>query len=88
MPTHNDCEQDDFKSKNESDGIVVGENIDLLVLLIVLTPKEKKYHLFKTWERKERKTYLLYSYSSKNEWNQSILFLHVISGCNIVSCFF
>lgn len=65
--------------------VVVGEDVDLLVLLVALTPLEKEIHLYKPG----KSTVGPKVFSSKQPevpfLQQSILFLHAFTGCDSTS---
>lgn len=72
--------------------VVVGQDIDLLVLLLGLTPLHKNIFMLKEGQGSVNKR--LYSTRSLLEGNvvencrESILFLHAISGCDTTSAFY
>jgi len=77
------------RAQNESEAIVVGEDVDLLVLLIALTPEENN-NIFLKPRKGNNGKYIYFTREAQklNGHKQSILFLHSISGCNTVLCFF
>ncbi|KAL4100763.1 hypothetical protein QTP88_020794 [Uroleucon formosanum] len=69
--------------------VVVGQDIDLLVLLIALTPVENQIIFLKPGNGgNEKKIYSIQDIQKVNGIKMSILFLHAISGCDTVSCFY
>lgn len=69
--------------------IVVGQDIDLLVLLIALTPVENQIIFWKQGTGNTDKImYSIQDIQKLNDMKKSILFLHAISGFDTVSCFF
>jgi len=59
-----------LKSKNEPDVIVVGNDIDLLVLLIANTPEEKNINFLRSGKGNNDKHIFTSLEKLKNEWNR------------------
>jgi len=59
-----------LKSKNEPDVIVVGNDIDLLVLLIANTPEEKNINFLRFGKGNNDKHIFTSLEKLKNEWNR------------------
>lgn len=77
-----------LKAKNESEFIVVEEYIYLTVQLVDLSPEAKTIIFLKSGKGNNKKhIYFTREAQKMNGIKQSILFLHAISDCNIVSCF-
>lgn len=69
--------------------VVVGEIIDLLVILIARTPIDKKIFFLKPGKGKdERKIYSSRNFDEHKSSKDLILFLHAFSGCNTTSALF
>lgn len=76
------------RAQNQS-VVIVGRDIDLLVLLIALTPVENQIIFLKPGNGgNEKKIYSIQNIQKVNGIRKSILFLHAISGCDIVSCIY
>ena len=60
--------------------VIVGQDVDLVVLMAVLTPSEKYVH--STAEAQ------LYSSKKLLQWKDTILWSHAFSGCDTVSALF
>lgn len=69
--------------------MIVGEDIDLLVLLIALAPQERNIYFLKPGKGKaERKIYCSRTLQSHGGLRDRILFGHAFSGCDTTSCLF
>jgi len=76
------------RAQNQS-VVEVGQDIDLLVLLIALTLVENQIIFLKPGNGgNEKKMYSIQDIQKVNGIKRSILFLHAISGCDTVSCFY
>jgi len=74
---------------NINKSIVVGEDIDLLVLLIARTPAEKEIYFLKPGKAKVKTTiYSSKSFGSYIKSKDHILFLHAVTGCDTTSAVF
>ncbi|KMQ87542.1 hypothetical protein RF55_13146 [Lasius niger] len=69
--------------------VVVGEDVDLLVILIARTPIDKEIFFLKPGKGKvERKIYSSRSFDEHKSSKDHILFLHAFSGCDTTSALF
>jgi len=70
--------------------ILVGEDIDLLVLLIALTPRENNIYFLKPISGKIEKKMYSTEYIQKHNHSMinKILFYHALSGCDTTSALF
>ena len=69
--------------------IVVGEDVDLLILLTARTPFDKTVYFFKPGKAHEQsKIYSSKSLSAYPKCQNHILFLHAITGCDTTSAMF
>jgi len=74
---------------NINKSIVVGEDINLLVLLIARTPAEKEIYFLKLGKAKVKTTiYSSKSFGSYIKSKDHILFLHAVTGCDTTSALF
>lgn len=74
-------------SKTSSNVVVVGEDVDLLILLMATTPENQEIIFFKPGRRKTEAS----TYSSKELQQlglRHILFLHAFTGCDTTSAAF
>lgn len=66
--------------------VIVGEDIDLLVLLTALAPQERNIYFMKSGTGKiERKIYSSHLLQSQKGFQNMILFAHAFSGCDTTS---
>ncbi|KAF2902120.1 hypothetical protein ILUMI_04069 [Ignelater luminosus] len=69
--------------------IIVGEDVDVMVLMVALTPKDKNIYLLKPGKGKNNN--VIYSSATEQKRYSSIknhlLFLHAASGCDTTSSF-
>lgn len=76
-----------FNLKNTT--IVVGEDVDLLVLLTAQTPTEKKFYFLKPGKAQHQsEIYSSKSLSAFAKCQNHILFLYAITGCGTTSALF
>lgn len=69
--------------------VVIGEDIDLLVLLIALAPEERNIHFLKPEKGKiHRRIYYSRYLQSADGLRDKILFAHAFSGCDTTSCLY
>lgn len=69
--------------------VVIGEDMDLLIILIARTPIDKEIFLLKPGKGKvEQKIYSSRSFDQHKNIRDLILFLHAFSGCDTTSALF
>lgn len=68
---------------------VIGEDVDLLILLVALAPVGRNIHFVKPGKGNvERKTFSSRDLQVTTGLKSTILFLHAFGGCDTTSCFF
>jgi len=76
------------QSENDTT-VVVGEDIDLLVILSARAPNDKEIFLLKPGKGTiERKIYSSRSFNHQENIKNNVLFLHAFSGCDTTSALF
>ncbi|GBM38240.1 hypothetical protein AVEN_47337-1 [Araneus ventricosus] len=74
---------------NANTTIVVGEDVDLLIILTARTPNDRIIYFLKLVKAQmETKLYSFQSLTSYPKCQAHILFLHAITGCDTMSAFF
>lgn len=78
-----------IEQSNTNTTIVVGEDVDLLIILTARTPIDKIIYFLKPGKAQiETKMYSSQSLTSYPKCQAHILFLHAITGCDTTSAFF
>jgi len=74
----------------EKEVIIVGEDVDLMVLMVALTPPQQNIYLFKpsTTTRNGIVPSRLHCSSDQQQWRDTILFVHAFCGCDTTSAFY
>ncbi|GBN63404.1 hypothetical protein AVEN_120458-1 [Araneus ventricosus] len=68
---------------------IIGQEVDLVVLLIALAPTESNIYFIKPGKGKvEAKLFLTRKLQKELSFAQTILLLHAFSGCNITSAIY
>jgi len=78
-----------LEQSNTNKTIVVGEDVDLLIILIAQTPTDRMIYCLKPGKVQiKTKIYSSQSLSSYSKCQVHILFLHAITGCDTTSAFY
>lgn len=78
-----------LEQSNTNKTIVIGEDVDLLIILIARTPTDRMIYFLKPGKgQTETKMYSSQSLTSYSKCQAHILFLHAITGCDTTSALY